>query len=104
MRRIVNGLLYDTETATEIAPEILTSEFAPSGRVHWSFQTLFETEKGAYFLRHYWADDGTFWRPERVREKRGRIYPRDEASALEWCEAEVIDPDTVRAHFPIEEA
>lgn len=107
MRRIVNGLLYDTETAAEIVPEIHASEWSDDKRdfVLWSFQALFKTRKGTHFLTKVHTRIGGFWRSRDIRLGEGAIIPKSKDSAFEWCVENDVDPDIVRKHFgEIEEA
>lgn len=109
MRRIVNGLLYDTETATEIVPEGLIREWHPgsnssAGFELWGFETLFQTKKGAYFRTYYAAANRESRKPEQVEHGDGGLYPLSDPDALKWCEVNKIDPDIIRKHFRIKEA
>ena len=46
MRRIVNGKVYDTETADWIA----NYEYRHRGDFHWYAEDLYRTKKGTFFL------------------------------------------------------
>ena len=46
MKKIIDGKLYNTKTAIEIAEE----SFSYPGDFHHTFQTLYKTKKGVYFF------------------------------------------------------
>lgn len=46
MKRIIDGKVYDTETATEIACD----SYSSPGDFSYSCETLYKTKKGRYFM------------------------------------------------------
>ena len=46
MKKVINGKLYNTETATEIC----SYEYSNRGDFHYCQETLYVTKKGAYFI------------------------------------------------------
>ncbi|MCP3868865.1 MAG: hypothetical protein GY703_12370 [Gammaproteobacteria bacterium] len=79
MKKIIDGKLYDTETAAAITCNKHKDE------------TLYKTQKGAWFTY--------------LQEKdKGRLKAFTPQEALDWCEIQGIDTDTVCKHFDIEDA
>lgn len=104
MKRVIDGKIYNTETATRIG----FTEFGCSGDHRYRREALFKTPRGRYFLEYtggalsrYAVDHG----PNLVGGSSG-IRVLDEADALAWCESAGFDADTIAAHFgdAIEEA
>mgnify|MGYP000963290162 CR=1 FL=1 len=101
MKRVIDGKIYDTATATCIGE----TEFGTSGDHKYCHEALFKTSRGRYFLEYhggplsrYAVDRG----PHLVSGSSGlRLLDNDEA--LGWCEAAEIDPDTIARHFTLEE-
>lgn len=58
MKQVIDGLLYDTETATLIADDRFWD--GHNWERHGRNTSLYKTKKGAYFLEHT-----TFWQGER---------------------------------------
>ena len=102
MRKIVNGLLYDTQTAEEIES---VSYSNPTDFNHYE-EALYKTKGGRYFLagegnarsKYGQSVDQNTWGPG------SRIIPLEAAEALEWCERHDVDPDIVTKEFKVEEA
>jgi hypothetical protein len=84
MKATINRLVYDTNTAEELANE---SYGYQTDFNHWS-ETLYKTKKGNYFL---FGEGGAL---SKYAEPCGnncygggdRIIPLTEEEALEWCE------------------
>ena len=84
MKATINQLIYNTDTADEIASDSgggYCNDFR-----HWE-ETLYRTQKGNYFLH------GTGGAMSKYAEKYGNSYssgsgivPLGETEALEWCE------------------
>ena len=102
MKRILDGKTYNTATAERVA------EFdngLPRSDFGCCEETLYKTKRGAWFL-HGRGHGQTRW-AGRYGDMRGwgeDIEPLTEAEALTWSEERRIDPDTVAAHFNVEEA
>lgn len=91
MKKIINGKLYDTDTATPLG----RYEYGSSGDYSHICETLYQKENGELFL-HGVGGAGT-----RYREAKGdncwsggeAILPGDEFDAKDWvsehCEVEV---------------
>ena len=102
MKRVINGLTYNTDTAEEIGQDdngLGTSDF------RFYDETLYKTKKGRFFL----AGEGgalTKW-AEAYGDMSGfgsGIIALDKKDALEWCESHDIDSDIIEEHFEIDEA
>jgi len=101
MKRVIDGKIFDTRTATRIG----FTEFGTSGDHKYCYEALFKTPRGRYFLEYhggplsrYAVEQG----PNLVGGSAGvRLLDNDEA--LAWCEAAEIDPDTIAEHFTLEE-
>jgi len=93
MKAIINGVLYDTETAVRVGDG---GNDAPVGDFRCSEVRLYRTESGRFFL----AGEGgpmTRWAetlPDGARKDGSGIVPLSEGEALSWAEANLC-PDTV---------
>ena len=102
MKRIINGKIYNTETATLIANwsnGMYRNDFG------YCYESLYVTKKGAYFV----AGDGGALSRWSVSCGNGQvggsgIEALTEAEALEWCEVHDIDADVIEQHFSTDEA
>ena len=103
MKKVINGKLYNTETATKIA-----SDNSPYGNGDFQFENtkLYKTAKGAFFLAgnggaaSRWSQSlGTGGRG--AGEGMEALTPEE---ARTWCEANDVDADIIAEHFPVEEA
>lgn len=102
MKRIVQGKLYDTKTAQEIAS--WDNSLGRGDFGHCS-ERLFKTPKGAFFL----AGEGgalTRWSEPvgNMRAGGSGIVPLSPEEALTWCETHGVDADTIAEHFDIDDA
>lgn len=101
MKRVINGKVYNTETATEVASD----SYGYGNDFHAWDETLYRTPKGAYFLRGS-GGARTKW-GEQVSQNTWSggegIEVLTEAEALEWCERHQVDPDVIAAQFEVEE-
>jgi hypothetical protein len=82
MKRIIEGKVYDTNTAEEIESDSFSN---PSDFHYWE-ETLYRTEKGAFFfhgeggpMSHYARDIGN-----NSTTGSERIWAVDENEAREW--------------------
>jgi len=102
MKKVINGKVYNTETATQIANwdnGIYGSDF------HACEETLYVTSKGAYFVH---GDGGPATRWARPVGSNGRcggsgIEVLSQREALQWCENHAVDADVISEHFSVEE-
>ncbi len=102
MKRIIDGKIYNTETAIEISffeTSCSTSDF------RYRCETLYKTKKGVFFL----AGKGhalTKWATHSCGSSgwgEGIIVLSTE-KAREWCERNDIDCEIIEKNFQIEEA
>lgn len=97
MQRVVDRVLYDTETADQIA------QYAPTTDKRDRFyliETLYKTREGGYFL-HAEGGPGTRYAKE-VNGQRGIgkvLRPLTREGALDWCEERSIEGETVVKEF-----
>lgn len=101
MKRIINGKIYNTETAERIG------SYSRSNPSDFSYidESLYRTKKGRFFIAGEGGamtryaesgSDGTWW-------GASGICVLDDGEALDWCESRGIDPDIVEQYFAIEE-
>jgi hypothetical protein len=102
-KKVINGKVYNTETATRVASY-------DNGLSHRDFgfceEDLYKTKKGAWFLH---GEGGAMSRWSRPVESNGRcggsgIEVLTQAEALAWCEEHGVDADVIAEHFQVEEA
>lgn len=102
MKRVINGLTYNTETATEIAfvgSNLSMSDF------RYKEETLYITKNKRFFI----AGEGhgmTRWATNNGNSSGWGegIEPLCPETALMWCEQNNIDADLIAEYFNIEEA
>ena len=102
MKRIINGKIYNTETATRIGN--FSSDCGP-GDFRYQSTDLYRTKKGAFFI----AGEGgalSRWSVSCGNGQRGGsgIEALTSEEALQWCEFSRIDADVINQHFKLEEA
>jgi hypothetical protein len=88
MKKVINGLVYDTSTASQIA----TRESGNGGGYHDYAHTLYRTRSGRFFSASsgYNSDDGyggIVWGTH--------IVPLTPHEVAQWVEENGVDPDTV---------
>lgn len=102
MKRVIDGLLYDTKTAEEIANY---SRFYPSDFNHVA-ETLYKTANGNYFLAGKGGPRSKY--AEQVEQNTWGggegIIPLAAKEALDWCEKNYIDADIIQAEFTLKDA
>lgn len=102
MKRIVNGKIYDTSTATRIAE---ASSHVGKSDFSWWEEELYVTPKGRFFV--YGEGHANSKWSEACGNMRGPgsgIEALTEAEALAWCERRGIDPDDVSDYLKFEDA
>ena len=103
MKKIVNGKVYNTETATKVA----SYSFSNQSDFHYYEETLYRTSKGSYFLTgeggplsHYAVSQGN-----NTTSGSSAITPLSDGEALNWLEEHDFTEE-IEKYFPdsIEEA
>lgn len=96
MRKVINGKLYDTDTANEIASD---SYLYASAFSHW-VETLYQTRNGSWFLVGEGGPSSRYSVSVGHNQWGGgsQIIPLSKAKALAWLE-EHAGVDVVLEHF-----
>lgn len=101
MKRVIEGKVYNTETAENIAVDT----FGYANDFHYWVDRLYKTKNGRFFLQgeggglSHWArrhEDGSGY-GEGIR-----VLSVEEART--WCEEHDVDADVIAEHFELEEA
>lgn len=104
MKRVINGLTYDTQTATEIC-ELPCRYYGNDFKAHDT--KLYRTAKGRYFLAGRGGPMSMWAQPEGDNGYGGGsgIRPLDVDEAREYAESADLSPEQMlAAGFKIEEA
>ena len=102
MRKVIDGKVYDTKTATNIA---IWEPNPDTGNFHYICETLCRTRKGKYFVHGCghgftkWA-----WSDGRNSGMGEGIEPLTDDEALHWCEKRGVSADIIEELFKISEA
>ena len=101
MKRIIDGKIYNTDTATRIGSHVCFIR----GDFRFEDTDLYKTKKGAWFI----AGEGgplSRWSQPCGNGQRGGsgIEVMTTAEALDWCESSGIDADVIAEHFTVIEA
>lgn len=101
MKKIINGRIYDTETAEEI--KTYFSNFAQTDFNYFE-ETLFRKRTGEFFLFGEGGPASPYARrvESHAWASGSAIEPLTEAKAREWLE-EKADAETYLKYFPAEE-
>ncbi len=102
MKKVINGKIYNTETATCIADWDNGRYGRDFGRCE---ESLFVTKKGVYFI---YGDGGAATRWSVPVGNNGSaggdgIEVLSKAEALEWCETHGVNADTIAEYFEVQE-
>lgn len=101
MKKVIDGKVYDSETATHIDN---WDNGYTRGDFHWCDEDLYVTKKGTFFL---YGQGGPLssWAVSSGNERTGgkdiRVLSKGEA--LSWCETHNVDIGTISKFFDIEE-
>jgi hypothetical protein len=102
MKKIINGKIYNTDTATRIGN--FASDCGP-GDFRYEDTDLYITKKGAFFIRGEGGALSRWSEPCGNGQCGGSgIEAMTTAEALEWCEFSRIDADVIAQYFSVEEA
>lgn len=103
MKKVIDGKVYNTDTADLIASYNNGMSRRDFG---WCEEDLYKTKKGAWFV-HGEGGAASRW-AEQVRKNEFRggegIEMLSEIDARTWCETHGVDADTITEYFPVEEA
>lgn len=96
MKKIINGKLYNTETAREVG----WREYSNPGDFHYIFETLYCKKTGEYFLHGVGGALTQYAETIGQNQWRGgeHIEPMNLASAREWAE-QYLSADAYEAEF-----
>lgn len=102
MKKVIDGKIYNTDTATLIANwdnGMARNDFG------WCDESLHITKKGTYFV---YGAGGALSRWSVPCGNNGQmggqsIEVLSKAEALEWCETHDVDADTIAQNFEVEE-
>jgi len=102
MKRIINGKIYNTDTATHIG----NHQHSNRGDFHFEDTDLYRTPKGAFFVQ---GAGGAYSRWSKPLGNNGMsgshgIQTMSAIEALAWCEDAGIDADVIAQYFSVEEA
>ena len=102
MKRIIDGKIYDTRTATCIAEacsHVGKSDFG------WWEEELYVTPRGRFFVHGEGHAMSRWAKPcGNMRGPGSGIEALTEAEAVAWCERHNIDPDDVSEYLKLEDA
>lgn len=103
MKKIIQGKLYDTETATEVHE--WDNGYSPTN-FYFCEETLFRTPKGAWFL---FGRGGAFSKYSHAVDGGGTgggwdITPLTPEEAREWLETHDEEAETIAKYFQIDTA
>ena len=102
MKRIINGKIYNTDTATRIG----NHQYANRGDFRYEDTDLYRTPKGAWFISGEGGARSRWSRPCGSNGQCGGsgIEAMTSTEALAWCESACIDADAIAQYFSVEEA
>ena len=102
MKRIINGKIYNTDTATRIG----NHQYADRGDFRYEDTDLYRTKNGAWFISGEGGARSRWSRPCGSNGMSGGhgIQAMTPIEALEWCEDAGIDADVIAQYFSVEEA
>lgn len=98
MKQVVNGRIYNTETATMIT----TIDTDNRRDVEWERTSLYRTAKGSFFLEGEGGPMSRWGCKDSGGDARiggSGLRPLDAAEALAFAEAAYTDADTIAEYF-----
>ncbi len=102
MKKVIQGLIYDTDKAEEIASY---RKYSPTDFNHVE-ESLYKTKNGRYFLAGEGGARSKY--AEQVDQNTWGggwgIIPVTAGEALAWCENHDVDPDIIAREFVVSEA
>ena len=101
MKRIIQGKVYNTDTADRIGNHV----YSNPGDFRYEDTDLFRSKKGAWFIAGEGGPLSRWSRSEGNGQRGGSgIEAMTATEALAWCEAAGIDADVIAQYFSVEEA
>ena len=101
MKRIIQGKIYNTDTATRIG----NRQHSNRGDFHYEDTDLYRTPKGAFFISGEGGALSRWSEPCGNGMSGGHgIQAMSATEALAWCEDAGIDADVIAQYFSVEEA
>lgn len=102
MKKVIDGKIYNTETATEIARwdnGMSNNDFG------WCDESLYVTKNGAYFVYGAGGALSRWSAPCGNNGAQGgkNVEVLTKAEALRWCEEHDVAADTITEHFEVQE-
>lgn len=101
MKKIIDGKVYNTDTATKIGEW----SYGRYGDINYVEEVLYKTKKGAFFIYYeggantsYGVDVGNFNRSD----SRG-IFVINKGEAKTWCEKHIDADDYIEVFGEVEE-
>lgn len=102
MKRVIDGKLYNTETATHIGAD---KSNHPRSDFNYEDTSLYVTAKGAFFIA---GQGGALSRwctfEGNCRSGGEGIQALTTAEALQWAEENELDADVIQQYFEVGEA
>jgi len=101
MKRVIDGKIYDTDTAERIGNHVHSN----AGDFRYEDTDLYKTKKGAWFLCGEGGPLSRWSRSVGNGQTGGSgIEALTTTEALAWCEAAGINADTIAKYFLVVEA
>lgn len=106
MKKIIDGKMYNTETATRIGNGGSPGGVSRSDFNYYYDEDLYRTKKGAFFLV---GEGGPMTKYSRNCGDNcfcggNDFFVLSDREALAWCERNDVDTETIQELFKIEEA
>lgn len=102
MKKVIDGKMYNTETATEISS---AGNSLGRGDFRHYYETLYRTKKGAFFLYGEGGPMTKYGQPcGDMTEGGDGFFVLSNREALSWCERHEVEADTIAELFEVEEA
>lgn len=101
MKKVINGKIYNTDTATRVAN---WDNNLPTNDFGYCNEDLYITSKGTYFVAGMGGALSIYAEAYgNGRASGSSIELLTKADALEWCEMRNIDADIIGKYFEISE-
>ena len=102
MKTVIDGLVYNTGTAEQIAE---WCNCLSRSDHQWCEESLYQTKKGRFFLVGEGGPMSTWYESVgNARRSGSGVRALTMEGALSWCEAADVDAETIESFFSVEEA